>query len=162
MIHVDDLWANNIDSSIDDVIGKFPELFDDFDWVLVTSLDSSRDLNKDAMIQKTGLLHRFLGSGALFEGRAMRQLILADGMFSGFDELWCFRHEISIPMPTVVQLVGPLQINTGIPNAVQTWMKQSKCVLGLGDGTGLNYITIDPAIAKLLDPSAGDDGIKST
>lgn len=151
MIHFDDLWANNIDSSIDDVIGKFPELFDAFDWVLVTSLDSSRDLNKDAMIQKSGLLHHYLGSGALFEGRAMRQLMLADGMFSGFDELWCFRHEISIPTPPDVSLVGPLQIKTEIPDAVQMWMKQSKCILGLGDGTGLNYITNDPAIAKLLE-----------
>lgn len=151
MIHVDDLWANNIDSSIDDVMGEFPELFDAFAWVLVASLDSSRDLNEDAMINKCGFPHRFLGGGVLFEGRAMRQLMLADGMFSGFDELWCFRHEISIPIPPDVYLVGPLQIKTELPDAVKMWMKQSKCVLGLGDGTGLNYITNDPVIAKLLE-----------
>ncbi len=151
MIHADDLWANNIDSSIDEVIGEFPELFDAFAWVLITSLDSSRDLDKDAMIQQSGLRHRFLGSGVLFEGRAMRQLILADGMFSGFDELWCFRHEISIPTPPDVHLVGPLQIQTEIPVVLKQWMKQSECILGLGDGTGLNYITNDPAIAKLLE-----------
>ncbi len=151
MIHVDNLWANNIDGSIHDVICELPELFDTFAWVLITSLDSSRDLDKDAMIQQSGRLHRFLGSGVVFEGRSMRQLKLAEGMFSGFDELWCFRHEISIPIPPDVHIVGPLQMKTEIPDAVQMWMNQSKCVLGLGDGTGLNYTTNDPAIAKLLE-----------
>lgn len=151
MVHADDLWANNLDTSIADVIGEFPELFDSFAWVLITSLDSLSELEKDSMIQRIGLPHRFLGGGVLVEGRSMRQLNLSNGMFSGFDELWCYRQEISMPKPPEARLVGPLQIKTDIPVSTRTWMKESRCILGLGDGTGLNYVTSDFDIARLLE-----------
>ena len=151
MVHANDFWANNIDTSIADVIGRYPGLFDSFPWVLITSLDSLRDLEKDSMVQGIGLPHRFLGGGLIVDGKSLRQLQLMNGMFSGFDELWCYKGDVAIPKPREIRLVGPLEIKTNIPDSVRGWMQQSHCVLGMGDGVGLNYVTSDLGIAKLLE-----------
>lgn len=151
MIRANGLWANNLDTSIAEVIGEQPQLFDGFSWVFITSLDSLRDLERDSMVQSLRFPHRFSGGGLIVEGKSMRQLQLMNGMFSGFDELWCYKQDISMPKPREVQLVGPLAIKTVIPESVRRWMEQSQCILGLGDGVGLNYVTSDLNIAKLLE-----------
>lgn len=151
MIRQDDLLANTIDSSIGDFIAKFPELFEGFAHVLITSLDSTRQLQEDGMIKDCGVPHRFLNGGVVFEGKAIKYLHKMEEMFSGFDELWCFRTKVVTPLPSGVELVSPFEITTEITEAVKHWMRESKCILGLGDGTGLNYVTTDEKVAIALE-----------
>lgn len=150
MVHTDGLWANSIESSIADVIDEHPELFDVFDCVLITSLDSLAELEKDMMVQRMACSHRFLEGGLIVAGKSMRQLRV-DGLFSGFDELWCYKQDVSSPKPRETHLVSPLKITTDIPDSVKNWMRRSQCILGLGDGIGLNYVTGDFGIAKIIE-----------
>lgn len=151
MIYDDGFWANNVNTSIGDLIDAFPKLMNEFSFVLITSLDSSNELDRDKMIRETSLPHSFLGNGVLFEAKLIPELGRLDGFFSGFDEIWCYKQKITIPKPKEVYFIGPYSPTKPISNPVKQWMRESQCILGLGDGVGLNYITSERRIADLIE-----------
>jgi hypothetical protein len=54
------------------------------------------------------------------------------------------------PKPEGVRIVAPCDLGEGVPNEVADWMWRSGCVVGLGDGEGLNYVTFDEGVARQL------------
>jgi hypothetical protein len=54
------------------------------------------------------------------------------------------------PKPEGVSIVAPRNLSDEVPNEVAEWMYRSGCVVGLGDGEGLNYVTIDEDVARQL------------
>jgi hypothetical protein len=82
------------------------------------------------------------------------ELLKKDEIFTGFDELWFFNAEPVITKPHDVTIVCPPEIleqSIDDMNDIADWMEKSGCVLGLGDGTGLNYVTTDLKIASKIE-----------
>jgi hypothetical protein len=152
MIQQEGIVGNHLDSSIDECIGELPELFERFPVIWITSLDSSQDLSNDGMIKNLSEPYELRKMGAIVSGKTLVKIQELDGMFAGFDELWCFDAPIDCTeLPEDVFLVGPRELSTEIPDAVVEWMRRSKGVLGLGDGIGLNYVSSDTDIAALIE-----------
>jgi hypothetical protein len=54
------------------------------------------------------------------------------------------------PKPEGVRIVAPCDLSEEVPTEVADWMWRSGCIAGLGDGVGLNYVTVDERVARLL------------
>jgi hypothetical protein len=53
--------------------------------------------------------------------------------------------------PDDLWIVAPLKILDEFPAGLDSWMTNSGCVLGLGDGIGLNYVTTSIEIASAIE-----------
>jgi hypothetical protein len=142
---------NWIDSSIREVIEELPEIVRRFGYVLITSIDSQNDLrslvNYHSNIFKD-IHHEYLKEGVVLEGESILKLSESKIFFTGFDEIWCF---YSKPQMYPNQcLVGPSNITECVSVEHETWMNAAGCILGMGDGTGLNYITTEESISHKL------------
>ena len=145
------LWFGNRSGSIADLVDAAPELVTDSAFVLITSLDGLKDLQQDPLLRSSGVPHEFLGGGALFESKDFSRLIAGKEMFHGFDELWCFRNRITVVKPEHAVLSGESDIHDGLSGAVVDWMLSTHCVLGLGDGVGLNFVAADQELAQRIE-----------
>jgi hypothetical protein len=158
MKKVNNIWVGRLEGSISLLIKNLPDLLTRFQYVLISSVDSSRDLR--TLKKLTRIIQEFKDSqfdnGALL----MRiddlfKTIAVYNLFNGFDEMWLFP---SLPLkkfPHELWITGPLDLCQEVPEELGEWMMFSSCILGLGDGIGLNYITTDNAIAKLLETTFG-------
>ena len=147
-----------VESSIGALLRSDAHLPGRFGYVLVTSVDSSRDLSTLHEAQEITRRHpeaRFVGSALLLPSSQAAEVTGAFKLFTGFDEVWWFNEAPPLPKPEDVSLVAPLNVATDeISPALVAWMKDSKCRLGLGDGIGLNFVTPDDAVAELLEHTA--------
>jgi len=126
-------------------------LLDSCNWVLVTSLDSITDL------AETGIGARVLAIDPhctridrhlAVPGRMIRHAAKALNMFCGFDEVWCFDTLPQIAKPPSASIVSPFDARQEAASfPIESWLKQTQCVLGLGDGMGLNFIAGDDKFA---------------
>jgi hypothetical protein len=73
--------------------------------------------------------------------------------FTGFDEVWICSSKPARGKPDNLRMTGDRPLETE-PSGLASWMRTSTCVLGLGDGDGLNFATFDAALADLLRPPA--------
>src|SRR4051812_325597 len=85
--------AGWIDSSIETVLRSAADLPRHFSYMLVTSVDSSRDL--PTLPEAQGIAQRyagarFLGLGLLLPSGRVSEVTSAFKLFTGFDEVWCF------------------------------------------------------------------------
>jgi hypothetical protein len=115
-----------------------------FSSVLITSIDGTTDLSGSAMRSRIAEFDpacASLGSGIVVHGESMVRL--AAGLnLSEFDELWCFERFPKTPKPNDLWIVSPFNIETDpVPPRLVSWMAETDCKLGLGDGIGLNYAT---------------------
>jgi hypothetical protein len=119
--------------------------------VMVTALDSDRDLRNAVRLKErlsdAAVVPTPLGSGLVFAATDVSQLVSHRGYFVGFDELWVFPNAPSVPLPTNVVLTSEEPV--AIDDDLARWMCAG-CLVGLGDGDGLNFVTTDPRIAARL------------
>jgi hypothetical protein len=137
-----------VDSDIHSVI--LEGILSRFHSVLITSLDSARDLNGIAHRMLSGTPTSLLGPGIVVPGKAIAEIAASKDLFVGFDEVWCFHAP-----PTRVKhsggIVGPTNLNDDpLPPETGAWMIDTKCQLGLGDGIGLNFVTPQQEIADAI------------
>lgn len=149
-----------LDTSIGALVRSRPTLLARFAYVLVTSLDSSTDMGSlpvvAAILQRMAA-SKLLGSGLVLPSSVLAQTAEDYKLFTGFDELWCFHHEPTIPKLSDISIVAPLNLSTDdVPEMLADWMDESKCLLGLGDGIGLNFVARDERIAVALERLASD------
>jgi hypothetical protein len=52
------------------------------------------------------------------------------------------------PKPEGIRIVVPCDLSEGVPSEVADWMWRSGRIVGLGDGEGLNYVTVDERLAR--------------
>jgi len=141
-------------TSISSVVEGIPELVNRFPYILISSIDSSfalKTLTTTNLIVRDFDTCRFMENSLLIEGVDIGRLAESYNLFNGFDEIWFFS---SLPLKNILPdgtITGPLKITDNIPDGLVQWMKRSGCILGLGDGTGLNYITNDKSIAKIIE-----------
>jgi hypothetical protein len=123
--------------------------------VLITSIDSTTNLS-DSVIGKRILAGdpacKFLGSAVIVPGKSVVRIAERMDLFNGFDELWCFDRFPSTPKMEDSWIVSPFNIETGsIPPSLVSWMAETDCKVGLGDGIGLNFATPQSEVAIMLE-----------
>jgi hypothetical protein len=156
MRELNNLVVGWIDTNIRTVVEA--GLLSRFSYVLISSIDSTTNL---ATVEMRRVLSQadpeciVFGSGVVVHGQSMVKLVADENLFTGFDELWCFESTPSIAKPDDVFLVAPFNIDTDFvrPRLV-TWMAETDCKLGLGDGIGLNYATPLQELANILEALA--------
>lgn len=143
-----------LQDSIWDLIQSHWDVFDELPYSLVTCIDSSEDVKSTTTARK---IFEFEASCS-FMGRS---LLVGDGrivdvakrynLFSHFDEIWLYREHPVVDKPTGVSIVSPLELSTDAPSRdLLEWFDTSGCVLGLGDGIGMNYVTTSKEIVQSL------------
>lgn len=127
---------------------------------LITSIDSDREV--------TDLLgHRArsdrgsdpdlpsctrLGRGVVLDMDDLAALLGHNNYFTGFDEIWLFPSRPPEQLPGDVLLTSDTRIlRAGASQVLARWMADARCVVGLGDGAGLNYVTLHPDVAQMIE-----------
>lgn len=131
-----------------------PRIVSRFDTMLITCLDSTREI--DTLRIARGMVARYpactvVSSGLLVPTSLLSDIDHAMGLFTGFDEVWCFRDGSPSVKPKRVSVLPPPGFDSSaIPADVLEFMLKSNCMLALGDGFGMNYVTPDHNIAREL------------
>jgi hypothetical protein len=141
------------DLFIADLVEEHPEFIESFPFVLITSLDGSPPTSlrtvRRALAEHVDEF-REVGSGVLLSGQQTIMLTHKYPLFSHFDEVWMFDEAPIEPKPERASIVAPYDLGEEVPTEVADWMQRSGCIVGLGDGIGLNYVTVDEGVARLL------------
>ena len=141
------------DTFIADLVEEHPEFVESFPFALVTSLDSSSPSSlpnvRRALAEHVDGFQE-VGSGVLLSGEQLILLARRYLLFTHFDEVWLFREAPMVSKPEEVSIVAPYDLGEEVPPEVADWMGRSGCVVGLGDGDGLNYVTVDERVARQL------------
>jgi len=122
-------------------------------YVLISVMDSERSvatmpwaINRRASMAGWALSVTPL----VITGAAVVELLEDDGLLTGFDELW-FPESLPVEEPPGnAYLVGPRELDLETPPGVVAWLEESRCRLGVGDGSGLNYAVTDATLAEEL------------
>jgi hypothetical protein len=141
------------DLFIADLVADRPEVIESFPFALITSLDSSPPTsltNVRRALKEHVDKFREVGSGVLLSGQQTIILARKYLLFTHFDEVWLFREAPMDPKPEGVRIVAPCNLSEEVPTEVANWMYRSGCIVGLGDGDGLNYVTVDEGVARQL------------
>jgi hypothetical protein len=148
------LWSGfKKDLFIADLVAERPQFIESFSFALITSLDSSPPTSLTnvgrALVEHVDEF-REVGSGILLSGRQTVLLARKYLLFTHFDEVWLFDEAPIEPKPERTSIVAPYDLSEEVPPEVADWMWRSGCVVGLGDGVGLNYVTVDEHVVHLL------------
>ena len=142
------------DLFIADLVADSPEFMESFPFALITSLDSSPPTSltnvRRALAEHVDEEFREVGSGVLLSGQQTVLLARKYLLFTHFDEVWLFREAPMEPKPEGVRIVAPYNLSEEVPTEVANWVRRSGCIVGLGDGDGLNYVTVDERVARQL------------
>jgi len=133
-----------IDSSIHSFLYTIETPSSSMRYALITCLDSSTDLKhiikKSSALRPLGKEGRIVGESLLIETRKLLDAERTERIFFGFDEIWFSSNPGGTPKPRELCLNGPSELHRQMPDTLIQWMQTGNYSLGLGDGTGLNYI----------------------
>jgi hypothetical protein len=117
---------------------------------LITSIDSIEDVaNLESLLgflDERNHEHASLGPDLLIDRRALADILREDNYFSGFDEIWLFADPPAVPKPEQIHLTIRAPTEESFA-AIAEWMTATNCVVGLGDGTALCYVTNEAEVA---------------
>jgi hypothetical protein len=154
MRNIEGLTVNWIDTSIVRLLKADGGVLSRYAFVMISSVDSSNDMEGFA----SG--YQFLSDMGCsdFEKNLLvpgnQIAAVATQLFNGFDEIWCFDERPTKPKPSDLWIVPPLDLSRDdVPELLILWMKESNCRLGLGDGIGMNYASLDRETAQRLEES---------
>jgi hypothetical protein len=123
---------------------------------LITCLDSCFDMpmvvERSREIRLAELTGKFVGKGFLVKTHELLSRERKHPIFFGFEEVFFFASSPRKSKPEAVTLVGPEKLSEPLPGKWVGWLRQTRCSLALGDGTGLNFIAKLEGIAKYLVP----------
>ena len=101
---------------------------------LITSVDSIPNVTSVDALMDAGA--RPLGPAAVIP---TGQLLEADILGAGFDEVYLVERQPSGPPPKAGALVCPVDVRSDtLPQVLVDWMESAGPVVGFGDGCGLN------------------------
>ncbi len=143
-----------IDSSIHAFLEDIETPPASMQYALITCLDSSFDLpplvRSSSALQHLRPKIQFVGKGLMIKTAQLLSSERQHRLFFGFDELWFFAKPVFDPKPKDICITGPATLPEQVPEKLTRWMVRNKCSLGLGDGTGLNFVAKLQGIAKHL------------
>lgn len=122
-------------------------------FALISMVDSTpRVRTLQSLVPLLRSLGHFLqevDDDVVIEASSLLTLIDEHEFFSGFDEVWIFREIPRSGKPEGVRITSDTPLRATAPPGLARWMRETRCVAGLGDGDGLNFVTFDPALAAL-------------
>jgi len=144
---------------------QFPDLVRGFPSALITCHDS----NRYSWLHSVYYAYRaerpgdeskftFTENGVLISGSDAYDMFMQSDFFGISDEIWFSNDEIVDTLRSEVSLTSEAKITD--PNdekgraCIVEWMVRSNCVLGVGDGYGINYATTSEDIAQMLEQRA--------
>ena len=149
----DRLFSGRLTASISDVIDAV-DLVPDYQLAAIAVLDGNERPGEVPMIRRRlraegirSMTHR----GALLLAPGELDRLSSLGLLSGQDELylvaeWNDEFEV-FPGRISADLVD---FEETTPLGLEEWMVGSGCMLALGDGQGLNFAALDPALGEEL------------
>jgi len=141
-----------IDTTIHDFLATIEEPPSGMTYALVTSLDSTIELAAFVAHNPSHILfqrdYRLIGDGLLLKTRSLLAADREHRLFFGFDEIWFFPSNEIEPKPDNLIIVGPEKVEPSELESHLEWLEKSKCSLGLGDGTGMNFCLKVRGVAK--------------
>jgi hypothetical protein len=131
------------------------QIFTELPWCLVTCIDSSPNVTfmmKAEGIHKWEGFCSFLGKGLIVSDGKILNVAKEYNLFNGFDEIWLFRNCPTVEKPDEVSIVPPPPdlSRDAPPKELLEWFNASGCIVGLGDGVGMNYMTTSREIVESL------------
>jgi hypothetical protein len=142
-------WLANCD--IPSAVRQIPVTYLSDRYVLVSVVDSTPQVGNlpslVPLIQSHGAFYGLCGEDVVIEAPFLLVLIEEHGFFNGFDELWFMSHIPAMAKPTALRITSDLRFEIDPPAGLSVWMQEAECLLGLGDGDGLNFATFDPGAA---------------
>ncbi|MEX0866724.1 MAG: hypothetical protein WD030_05155 [Pirellulales bacterium] len=154
MLQKDEYCAGWMDSSIHDFLSNIDPAPASMKFALLTCLDSSTDvaslLRSSEALQPLESQAKKVGESVLVSTRRLLSAQRKQRIFFGFDEIWFLPTENVTGKPTTFSLVGPEKLHTEPPDKAIRWMDDNGCSLGLGDGTGLNFVAKLHGVARYL------------
>ena len=165
MIKEENIWMGYVETHyFDEFKGlamKQSDFLSQFPYALITRVDgggmpwlhSAFHIYTESI--KNPVTGKLVDSGILLSGEMFSILAKSSDFLSGFDEVWLSYSEPIASLPAGLDFTSGFPItDMRNPNQIASviqWMNASGCVLGFGDGVGLNYATTDENIADLLD-----------
>jgi hypothetical protein len=147
------LYYGNVPTGVQEVLVRLYERSPTFTTALIRCLDSDHTPSGVlGVLARYGIEGRLDASGAAVSKEELFRAAKKRGLFAGFDEVWLFeddRPNRHIPSHIVLTSDG-LDFNNGLPEGLEACMRDSRCVLALGDGCGLNYATWDCELQNWL------------
>lgn len=130
------------------------QIFHELPWGLVTCIDCSPNvasMMKAKEIRKWEGFCSYLGEGLIVSDGKILDVAMEYNLFNGFDEIWLYRDCPDVEKPKEVSIVSTLDLSKETPSKeLLEWFKVSGCILGLGDGVGMNYVTTSREIVQFL------------
>lgn len=72
-------------------------------------------------------------------------------MFTGFDELWIFAMDPVVDLEHLPPLTtDALDLSDSPPDEISTALVSTGCLLAVGDGDWLNYVTRDASLHDMI------------
>ena len=158
-----ELWYSWVDSKSQSDLERLatlhPNVFTIFDDVYITCIDSGRSTEHleffRTELEKDGYEAEMTSNGVRISASDFVRLAQsATSAFNGFDEVWLFKGSPSRTHPEDLRITSEAPITAreaGDISTIADWMRSANCVLGLGDGCGLNYLTTDQQLVDLLE-----------
>jgi len=123
-------------------------------YVLITCLDSclepARLIDSSEPLRAIKEKCTIVGESLLVSTRRLMAADCTRRIFFGFDEIWFVGRRTVEPKPADLILVGPHRVTETDIIRHHDWLKQNRCALGLGDGTGLNFCIKAKGATKLF------------
>jgi hypothetical protein len=151
------LISSRVRATVADIVDLSLELLPDYELAAITVLDGAerpaewptvrRRLRAEGIraSEHGGVL--LLAPGELDRASSVGML----GGGSGADELYLMREWDDEFEAFAQRITSDLQdFNDGTPLGLEEWMDLSGCLLALGDGSGLNFATLDADLAERL------------
>jgi len=155
---VDKLVAGWIDTSIGTLVRHEPAFLSRFAYWMITSIDSDialADNRTPGRIVERHVGCAFLGASVLIPRDLGPRVPTEFNLFTGFDEVYLFDARPVTPLPAGVGIVAPADLSVdALSPGLQSWMLESACALGLGDGIGMNLVTPHGSLATQLEALA--------
>ncbi len=167
MHNLNNFWIGWIDtqnvSDITQLTFYYPELIRAFEYAIISCIDSNpyplldelafKGVPKESIIQLPGNER-----GIMTDGNTVADLAFNNELFNGFDEIWFFHKQPILSPLDEVQILSQswltdkalISERTDVQRVLD-WCLKTGAVLGISDGVGLNYITVDEEVAKTLE-----------
>lgn len=145
-------WGWRPDLDIQEAVASLGRVAVTHAQVLISMVDSTPRVG-DMISLKTrlgdlGASARIVGCDVATDGETLLSLI-ESGFFTGFDEVWLFDEPPRSPKPGGLRLTSDAPLRDPPPEQLEDWMQSCGCYAGLGDGDGLNFVTLRPALAEM-------------
>ncbi|MBX3485907.1 hypothetical protein [Phenylobacterium sp.] len=155
MRFVDSIYYGRVDGTVLDVIASGSLDLFGISHVQITSLDSVSNVAQSVPAKRLSATSSNiipLSGSLVIPLRDLQNCKILDDIFVGFDEIWCYSVVPTERPNESANLVGPLDLAFDELSGQRIdCFKRLGCISAFGDGFGLNYITLNDDLAKIIE-----------